>query len=134
MVMVKPGMPYSTSCGGSKTTFAMPTFVYQVSGNYAMIAAPAPTAGSTASGRDEACWASSAHGADGILTYFAPAGGGELRWRVIGPVAANAGRLRTRSSFRARRRREPGISRFRVWSFGPSRNDGGRDALAATLK
>ena len=39
MVMVKPGMPYLDIVRRVKDTFAMPTFVYQVSGEYAMIAA-----------------------------------------------------------------------------------------------
>jgi hypothetical protein len=41
MVMVKPGMPYLDIVRRVKDTFAMPTFVYQVSGEYAMIAAAA---------------------------------------------------------------------------------------------
>ena len=39
MVMVKPGMPYLDIVRRVKETFQMPTFVYQVSGEYAMIAA-----------------------------------------------------------------------------------------------
>jgi len=42
MVMVKPGMPYLDIVRRVKDTFAMPTFVYQVSGEYAMIAGAAP--------------------------------------------------------------------------------------------
>ena len=41
MVMVKPGMPYLDIVRRVKDTFGMPTFVYQVSGEYAMIAAAA---------------------------------------------------------------------------------------------
>ncbi|MGY3073799.1 porphobilinogen synthase [Bradyrhizobium sp. LM6.10] len=41
MVMVKPGMPYLDVVRRVKDTFAMPTFAYQVSGEYAMIAAAA---------------------------------------------------------------------------------------------
>src|SRR3954447_25824346 len=41
MVMVKPGMPYLDVVRRVKTTFGMPTFVYQVSGEFAMIAAAA---------------------------------------------------------------------------------------------
>jgi porphobilinogen synthase len=72
MVMVKPGMPYLDILRRVKDTFAMPTFVYQVSGEYAMIAA--------ASGHgwidgDRAMMESllgfKRAGADGILTYFA---------------------------------------------------------------
>ena len=39
--MVKPGMPYLDIVAGSRTTFSVPTFVYQVSGEYAMIKAAA---------------------------------------------------------------------------------------------
>ena len=39
MVMVKPGMPYLSSCAASRRTFQAPTFVYQVSGEYAMLVA-----------------------------------------------------------------------------------------------
>ena len=41
MVMVKPGMPYLDVVQRVKATFGMPTFVYQVSGEFAMIAAAA---------------------------------------------------------------------------------------------
>jgi len=41
MVMVKPGMPLPRIVRRVKDTFAMPTFVYQVSGEYAMISAAA---------------------------------------------------------------------------------------------
>ena len=52
MVMVKPGMPYLDIVRRVKDAFAMPTFAYQVSGEYAMIAGRrAATAGSTASAR-----------------------------------------------------------------------------------
>ena len=53
MVMVKPGLPYLDICARVKAEFGVPTFAYQVSGEYAMIEAAARTAGSTASGR---CW------------------------------------------------------------------------------
>src|ERR1700751_3060710 len=73
MVMVKPGMPYLDIVRRVKDTFAMPTCVYQVSGEYAMIAA--------ASGNGwidgerammESLVGFKRAGADGILTYFAP--------------------------------------------------------------
>ena len=51
MLMVKPGMPYLDIVRRMKDEFAMPTFVYQVSGEYSMIRAAARTAGSTASAR-----------------------------------------------------------------------------------
>ena len=72
MVMVKPGMPYLDVLRRVKETFGMPTFVYQVYGEYAMIAA--------ASGNGwidgerammESLLAFKRAGADGILTYFA---------------------------------------------------------------
>ena len=51
MIMVKPGMPYLDIVWRVKEAFGMPTFAYQVSGEYAMIQAAAGTAGSTANGR-----------------------------------------------------------------------------------
>ncbi|MGB8399618.1 porphobilinogen synthase [Bradyrhizobium sp.] len=72
MVMVKPGMPYLDIVRRVKDTFAMPTFVYQVSGEYAMIAA---AAGHGWIDGDRAMMESllgfKRAGADGILTYFA---------------------------------------------------------------
>jgi porphobilinogen synthase len=47
MVMVKPGMPYLDIVRRVKDEFRVPTFAYQVSGEYAMLKAAAPTAGST---------------------------------------------------------------------------------------
>jgi porphobilinogen synthase len=73
MVMVKPGMPYLDIVRRVKDTFAMPTFVYQVSGEYAMIAAAAGHGwidGDRA--MMESLLAFKRAGADGILTYFAP--------------------------------------------------------------
>jgi porphobilinogen synthase len=72
MVMVKPGMPYLDVVRRVKDTFAMPTFVYQVSGEYAMIAAAAGHGwidGERA--MMESLLAFKRAGADGILTYFA---------------------------------------------------------------
>jgi porphobilinogen synthase len=46
MVMVKPGLPYLDIVRRVKEHFSAPTFVYQVSGEYAMLKAAAPTAGS----------------------------------------------------------------------------------------
>ncbi|MGH1414615.1 MAG: porphobilinogen synthase [Pelagimonas sp.] len=74
MVMVKPGMPYLDICRRAKDMFGAPTFAYQVSGEYAMLA-----------GAGERGWvdgekvmlesliAFKRAGCDGILTYFAPA-------------------------------------------------------------
>jgi porphobilinogen synthase len=73
MVMVKPGMPYLDVLRRVKDTFAMPTFVYQVSGEYAMISAAAANGwidGERA--MMESLLGFKRAGADGILTYFAP--------------------------------------------------------------
>jgi porphobilinogen synthase len=73
MVMVKPGMPYLDIVRRVKDTFSMPTFVYQVSGEYAMIAAAASNGwidGDRA--MMESLLGFKRAGADGILTYFAP--------------------------------------------------------------
>jgi porphobilinogen synthase len=72
MVMVKPGMPYLDVLRRIKDTFAMPTFAYQVSGEYAMITAAANNGwidGERA--MMESLVAFKRAGADGILTYFA---------------------------------------------------------------
>ena len=73
MVMVKPGMPYLDILWRVKQRFGVPTFVYQVSGEYAMIQAAAQHGWLD---RDraifEAALACKRAGADGILTYFAP--------------------------------------------------------------
>ena len=72
MVMVKPGMPYLDIVHRAKTTFGVPTLVYQVSGEYAMLKAAAQNGWLNS----EACMMESLlafkrAGADGILTYFA---------------------------------------------------------------
>ncbi|WP_261344710.1 porphobilinogen synthase [Allorhodopirellula solitaria] len=73
-VMVKPGMPYLDIVARVKQTFGVPTFAYQVSGEYAMLQA-AGDAGYL--DRDavmmESLLAFKRAGADGILTYFAEA-------------------------------------------------------------
>src|SRR5207253_9036422 len=83
MVMVKPGMPYLDLVRRVKERFAVPTFAYQVSGEYAMLSAAF-----------EKCWldrdraileALSAYtrpGARGLLTYFAVEAG-KLRRAAI---------------------------------------------------
>lgn len=72
MLMVKPGMPYLDILYRVKQAFQMPTFAYQVSGEYAMIEAAA-AAGFIE--RDkviiESLTAFKRAGADGVLTYFA---------------------------------------------------------------
>jgi porphobilinogen synthase len=72
MVMVKPGLPYLDVLARVKQTFGMPTFAYQVSGEYSMIA------GAIENGwfaREkvilESLIAFKRAGADGVLTYFA---------------------------------------------------------------
>ena len=73
MVMVKPGMPYLDIVRRVKETFAVPTFAYQVSGEFAMIHAAARNGwldGDRA--MMESLLAFKRAGADGVLTYFAP--------------------------------------------------------------
>ncbi len=80
MVMVKPGMPYLDVLRRVKDAFRVPTFAYQVSGEYAMLKAAAANGWldhdkvmmETLLGFKRA-------GADGILTYFAPAAAKLLR-------------------------------------------------------
>lgn len=72
MVMVKPGMPYLDIVRRIKDEYKAPTFVYQVSGEYAMLKAAAENGWLN----EEACVLESLlafkrAGADGILTYFA---------------------------------------------------------------
>ena len=73
MVMVKPGLPYLDVIRRVKDTFGVPTFAYQVSGEYAMLKAAAGNGW-----LDEKACAMEAlvgfkrAGADGVLTYFAP--------------------------------------------------------------
>jgi porphobilinogen synthase len=73
MVMVKPGMPYLDIVRRVKDAFGMPTFAYQVSGEYAMLMA---AAGNGWLDGDkvmlESLLAFKRAGADGVLTYFAP--------------------------------------------------------------
>lgn len=72
MVMVKPGMPYLDIVSRVKRTFHVPTFVYQVSGEYAMIHAAAERG--WLNGQQvmlESLLAMKRAGADGILTYAA---------------------------------------------------------------
>ncbi|ARO14186.1 porphobilinogen synthase [Ketogulonicigenium robustum] len=73
MVMVKPGMPYLDICRRVKDQFGVPTFAYQVSGEYAMLKA------AFANGWldpqkvvIETLMCFKRAGCDGILTYFAP--------------------------------------------------------------
>jgi porphobilinogen synthase len=72
MVMVKPGMPYLDIVRRVKDTFMVPTFAYQVSGEYAMIKAAAKNGWlDHDKTMMEAMLAFKRAGADGVLTYFA---------------------------------------------------------------
>jgi porphobilinogen synthase len=73
MVMVKPGMPYLDIVRRVKETFAVPTFAYQVSGEYAMLKAAALN-GWLDGDRVmlETLLGFKRAGADAVLTYFAP--------------------------------------------------------------
>jgi porphobilinogen synthase len=78
--MVKPGLPYLDIIRRLKDEFQMPTFAYQVSGEYSMIKAAA--ANGWIDGEKamlESLLAFKRAGCDGILTYFAPQVAGMLR-------------------------------------------------------
>jgi porphobilinogen synthase len=73
MVMVKPGMPYLDIVRRVKDTFGVPTFAYQVSGEYAMLEAAARNGwldGDRVMMESLLCFKRA--GADAVLTYFAP--------------------------------------------------------------
>ncbi|MBV7379646.1 porphobilinogen synthase [Maritimibacter dapengensis] len=73
MVMVKPGMPYLDICRAVKDRFGVPTYAYQVSGEYAMLQAAAQNG--WLDGEKvmmESLAGFKRAGLDGILTYFAP--------------------------------------------------------------
>jgi len=80
MVMIKPGLPYLDIVRRVKERFGVPTFVYQVSGEYAMLAAAAQNGWI----EERACILESLGcikraGADAILTYFAERVAGWLK-------------------------------------------------------
>ena len=82
MVMIKPGMPYLDIVRRVKSEFGAPTFVYQVSGEYAMLKAAAQNGWLD----ERACVLESLlafkrAGADGILTYYALEAANWLRTR-----------------------------------------------------
>jgi porphobilinogen synthase len=80
MVMVKPGLPYLDIVRRVKDAFGVPTFAYQVSGEYAMIMAAAQNGwldGDKA--MLESLMAFKRAGADGVLTYFAPMAAEKLK-------------------------------------------------------
>ena len=82
MVMVKPGMPYLDIVRRVKERFGVPTFAYQVSGEYSMIVAAAQNGWIE---HDRAMMESLSGfkraGCNGVLTYFAPAAAKLLRGR-----------------------------------------------------
>ncbi len=73
MLLVKPGLPYLDIVARVKAEFAMPTYAFQVSGEYAMMKAAAAN-GWLDENRAilESLTAFKRAGADGIVTYFAP--------------------------------------------------------------
>ncbi|MFT6234247.1 MAG: porphobilinogen synthase [Myxococcota bacterium] len=72
MVMVKPGMPYLDVVTRVKAAFGVPTFAYQVSGEYAMLMAAAQNGWlDKNAAMMESLLAFKRAGADGVLTYFA---------------------------------------------------------------
>ena len=80
MIMVKPGLPYLDIIWRIKEAFQVPTFAYQVSGEYAMIMAAAERGwidGEKA--MMEALLAFKRAGADAIFTYAAPAAARRLK-------------------------------------------------------
>ena len=80
MVLVKPGLPYLDVVAKIKDAFGLPTFAYQVSGEYAMIQAASERGwidGEKA--MMESLLAFKRAGADGIFTYVAPAAARILR-------------------------------------------------------
>ncbi len=80
MVMVKPGMPYLDIVRRVKDEFRMPTFAYQVSGEYAMLKAAAANGWLDHDAvMMESLLAFKRAGADGVLTYFALAAARLLR-------------------------------------------------------
>ena len=72
MIMVKPGMPYLDILQAAKSQFGVPSFAYQVSGEYAMLRNAVDSALVSEDAIYESLIAFKRAGADGILTYFAP--------------------------------------------------------------
>ena len=79
MVMVKPGLPYLDIVRRVKDEFKAPTYVYQVSGEYAMLRGAIDRGWLPGSCVLEALTAMKRAGADGILTYFALEAARELK-------------------------------------------------------
>ncbi len=83
MVMVKPGMPYLDIVRRVKDEFKVPTFAYQVSGEYAMLKAAAQNGWLDHDAvMMESLLAFKRAGADGVLTYFAIAAAEKLRQEI----------------------------------------------------
>ncbi len=72
MVMVKPGLPYLDICRAVKDAFGVPTFAYQVSGEYAMLKGAVLNGWMKEEVILESLMAFRRAGCDGVLTYFAP--------------------------------------------------------------
>jgi porphobilinogen synthase len=81
MVMVKPGLPYLDILRRVKETYRAPTYVYQVSGEYAMLKAAVQNGWLDEQCVMEALLAFKRAGADGILTYFALDAARQLKQR-----------------------------------------------------
>jgi len=71
MVMIKPGMPYLDIIQRIKSEFQIPTFAYQVSGEYSMIKGAVNNGWLDSKVVNESLLSFKRAGADGILTYFA---------------------------------------------------------------
>ncbi|PCD00104.1 porphobilinogen synthase [Halopseudomonas pelagia] len=81
MVMIKPGMPYLDIVHRVKSTFKVPTFVYQVSGEYAMHQAAIANGWLSEAVILESLTAFKRAGADAILTYYAKTAARQLQER-----------------------------------------------------
>lgn len=79
MVIIKPGMPYLDIVREVKNTFAVPTFVYQVSGEYAMMMSAIQNGWLAEEVILESLLCCRRAGADGIWTYFAEQAGEMLK-------------------------------------------------------
>jgi porphobilinogen synthase len=96
MVMVKPGMPYLDVLHRVKQAFRAPTYVYQVSGEYAMLRAAIANGWLPEACIMESLVAFKRAGADGILTYFALEAA-----KALSPAKGSSGNAR-RSGSRSR--------------------------------
>lgn len=72
MIMVKPGMPYLDVLAAAKNKFQIPSFAYQVSGEYSMLRNAIDQGLMAEDAIYESLICFKRAGADGILTYFAP--------------------------------------------------------------